>query len=114
MDSNLTWVGSVVIQVIKRNLNPLFHPSDNLDLTYLKPFPGVSVPDYSRVAYESVSGGTLFTYEAILSMCTLESVHMKRQPEFRELCETKVTLFYQFTTIIYTGQMCLAPFNIWY
>ena len=46
--------------------------------------------DFSHVVYQSVSGSSLFTYTSIISMCTLETIHMKNQPQYTELCETKV------------------------
>ena len=32
---------------------------------------------------------TLFTWESIISMCTVESLRLKSQPQFKDLCETK-------------------------
>eukprot|EP00090_Calanus_glacialis_P004843 TRINITY_DN13625_c0_g1_i1.p1 TRINITY_DN13625_c0_g1~~TRINITY_DN13625_c0_g1_i1.p1 ORF type:complete len:1432 (+),score=169.81 TRINITY_DN13625_c0_g1_i1:127-4296(+) len=45
--------------------------------------------DFSHVVYQSVSGSSLFTYSSIISMCTLETIHLKNQPQYTELCETK-------------------------
>jgi hypothetical protein len=32
---------------------------------------------------------TLFTYESIISMCSLESTRLRSPPQFKDLCETK-------------------------
>ena len=37
----------------------------------------------------TLCSGDLFTHSAILSMCTLESTHLRSAPQFRDLCETK-------------------------
>ncbi len=31
----------------------------------------------------------LFTHSSILSMCTVESTHLRSAPQFKDLCETK-------------------------
>ena len=50
----------------------------------------VSVSDFSRVVYSSVKGESLFTYNSIISMCTLETLQLKSVPQYTELCESKV------------------------
>ena len=43
---------------------------------------------YDLLIY-TLCSGDLFTHSAILSMCTLESTHLRSAPQFRDLCETK-------------------------
>ena len=52
----------------------------------------VSVSDFSRVVYSSVKGESLFTYNSIISMCTLETLQLKSVPQYTELCESKVII----------------------
>ena len=48
--------------------------------------------DFSRVVYKSKKSESLFTYDAIISMCTLETLQLKNVPQYSELCESKVTV----------------------
>ena len=45
--------------------------------------------DLLLLIYTLSFSGDLFTHSAILSMCTLESTHLRSAPQFRDLCETK-------------------------
>ena len=35
------------------------------------------------------SNQSLFSWESIISMCTVDSLRLRSQPQFKELCETK-------------------------
>ena len=50
----------------------------------------IAVADFSRVVYRSRRSETLFTYDSIISMCTLETLQLKNVPQYSELCESKV------------------------
>ena len=49
-----------------------------------------AVADFSRVVYRSRRTESLFTYDSIISMCTLETLQLKTVPQYPELCESKV------------------------
>lgn len=49
-----------------------------------------AVADFSRVVYRSRRAESLFTYDSIISMCTLETLQLKTAPQYSELCESKV------------------------
>ena len=45
--------------------------------------------DFSHVVYQSTEGESLFTFNSIISMCTIETLQLKSVPQYTELCETK-------------------------
>ena len=70
-------------------INVIHFPNTFLCFCWKCPLIYALFPPNGKCILSFCSNQSLFSWESIISMCTVDSLRLRSQPQFKELCETK-------------------------